>query len=398
MPLGKLWKRLAIAAGGLGTLLAGVLLVALVFGPGAVERAAQGVTPHAPWPVSESARVRHQALVVADWHSDSLLWDRDLLEESPRGHVDLPRLDRGNVAIQMFTAVTKSPRGQNYERNDASTDNITYLAALQLWPPRTWGSLSERALYQAARLADLAARAPDRVALVRSAADLRRVLAARERGPERPVAALLGLEGAHALEGDLANLDRLDAAGFRMIGLHHFFDNRLGGSLHGESGAGLSPFGRQVVEGLEARRILVDLAHSSPRVVEDVLELATRPVVVSHTGVHQVCPSPRNLPDALMQRIAAAGGLVAIGFWEGAVCDVSPEGVARALRAAIDLLGEDHVALGSDFDGGTTTSFDASELAVLTQAMTDADFSAREIEKVMGGNTVRFLLAQLPPD
>jgi microsomal dipeptidase-like Zn-dependent dipeptidase len=311
--------------------------------------------------------------------------------------VDFPRLARGNVAIQMFTAVTKTPRGQNYESNDAGSDNVTALAALQRWPLRTWSSLTERALYQASRLEDFARRAPDRVVVVRSAADLRRVLAARERGPERPVAALLGIEGAHALDGDLANLDRLDAAGFRMIGLQHFFDNRLGGSLHGRSRAGLTPFGREVVRALEARHIIVDVAHSSPQVVEDVLEMATRPVVVSHTGLAAVCPSPRNIPDALTQRIAAAGGIVAIGYWD-AVCDTTPQGVVATLRAAIDLLGEDHVALGSDFDGGTWTTFDTSELSVLTQTMLDAGFTEGEIAKVMGENTRRFLLAQLPPE
>lgn len=385
-------RRIGIAL----ALLALLVALALALGPGAIERVAQGVEPHAPWPVDEAARRQHASLVVADWHADSLLWDRDLLEESTRGHVDFPRLARGNVAIQMFTAVTKTPRGMNYESNDAGSDDLTLLAAIQLWPLRTWSSLLERALHQAGKLEGFARRAPEQLVIVRSAEDLRRVLAARERGPDRPVAALLGIEGAHALEGDLANLDRLFAAGFRMVGLHHFFDNRLGGSLHGKSRAGLTPYGREVVRALEARRIIVDVAHSSPRVVEDVLDIATRPIVVSHTGITAVCPSPRNLPDALMQRIAAAGGIVAVGYWD-AVCDTTPSGVVAALRAAVDLLGEDHVALGSDFDGGTQTTFDTSELAVLTAGMRDAGFSDGEIAKVMGGNSVRFLLAQLPP-
>jgi len=383
--------------GVVATLVLALLVATFFVLPGIVERAAQGVLDHPPYPVSDAARALHAELVVADWHTDSLLWSRDLLEESSRGHVDFPRLARGNVAIQMFTAVTKSPRGQNYERNDGGSDNVTALAVLQRWPVAAWTSLAERALHQSAKLHAFAERAPEQVVVVRNAADLRRVLEARARGPQRPVAALLGIEGAHALDGDLANLARFDAAGVRMIGLHHFFDNRLGGSLHGESRAGLTEFGRQVVRELEARRILVDLSHSSPRVVEDVLAMATRPVVVSHTGVTAACESPRNIPDALVQRVAAAGGLIAVGYWDGAVCDITPAGIARALRAAIALAGEDHVALGSDFDGGTWTHFATSELAVLTQALLDAGFTVREIEKVMGGNTVRFLAAQLPP-
>ena len=97
-----------------------------------------------------------------------------------------------------------------------------------------------------------------------------------------------------------------------------------------------------------------------------------------------------------MKRVAAQGGLIAVGYWDGAICDASPAGVVSSLRYAIDLVGVDHVALGSDFDGATTTQFDTSELAILTQEMVDADFSEQEIVKVMGENAIRLLLEQLP--
>jgi len=385
-----------LGALGIGILAATALALALA--PGAIERRLQGVLPHDLHRIEPAAGRLHDGLVVADWHADSLLWGRDLLEQSDRGHVDVPRLQAGNVAIQVFTVVTKSPRGQNYASNAADSDNITPLVVLQLWPPRTWTSVRERALYQAERLRDAAERASGRLALVRSADDLRRLLAARPLRPagERPVAAVLGLEGAHALEGSLEAVDALYAAGFRVVALHHFFDNELGGSLHGQSGEGLTEFGRAVVRRLEELRMIVDLAHSSPAVVDDVLAMATRPVVVSHTGMRSACDSPRNLDDARMRRIAEAGGLVGIGYWEGAVCDASPDGVVRSIRRAIDLLGASHVALGSDFDGTTWTAFDTSELAVLTDAMLRQGFSEREIRAVMGGSSARFLLQHLP--
>jgi microsomal dipeptidase-like Zn-dependent dipeptidase len=153
-----------------------------------------------------------------------------------------------------------------------------------------------------------------------------------------------------------------------------------------------------VVKRLEERRMIVDVSHSSPAVVEDVLAMASRPVVVSHTGLKGACDTPRNLSDALLKRIAQAGGIVAVGYWDAAACDISPEGVVQSLRHAVDLLGVDHVALGSDFDGATWTAFDTSELAVLTQTMLASGFSTEEIRKVMGGNTARFLEAQLPPE
>ncbi|UCE51851.1 MAG: membrane dipeptidase [Desulfobacterales bacterium] len=151
-----------------------------------------------------------------------------------------------------------------------------------------------------------------------------------------------------------------------------------------------------MVRELERLKIIIDLAHSSPAVVDDVLKIVTRPVVVSHTGVHGICKTKRNYSDEQMQRIAEKGGLICIGYWEGAVCDISPEGIVKSLRYAIDLVGEDHVALGSDFDGTTTTALDTSELSILTQKMMDHGFSDSEITKVMGGNSVRFLSSYLP--
>lgn len=372
-----------------------LLGAALALGPGQIERSMNVVVPHAPHPVSRDAERKHRSLIVADWHADSLLWKRDLLARGDRGQVDVPRLIEGNVGIQMFTAVTKTPSGINYESNSAEGDSITLLALAHLWPPRTWSSLTERALYQAERLHDFEARAPEQLRVVRTSDELRRVLASRtEEGV--PIAALLGLEGAHALDGELENLERLYEAGYRMIGLQHFFDNRLGGSLHGISGAGLTEFGRKVVLRAEALGMIVDVAHSSPAVVDDVLELGTRPVVVSHTGLYGICPTARNISDEQMKRIADAGGIVAVGYWDAAACEISPAGVVRAIRYAIDLLGEDHVSLGSDYDGSVTTTFDTSELAALTHEMMEAGFSDAEIEKAMGGNARRFLLEYLP--
>jgi microsomal dipeptidase-like Zn-dependent dipeptidase len=384
----------------LGILLLVALVAVVLAAPGWVESALQGVVPHEPYRIDADAQELHDSLVVVDWHSDSLLWRRDLRKRSDRGHVDVPRLQEGNVAVQMFTAVTKMPRGQDYESNTADTDNVTPLVVLQRWPPRTWPSLYARAIHQSEKLHLLAERIPDSIAVVRTASDLKRVLALRERRPagERPVAALLGIEGAHALEGSLENVDGLYEAGFRMVSLQHFFDNRLGGSLHGQSDEGLSDFGRAVVRRLEKHRMIVDVSHSSPAVVNDVLAMVSRPVVVSHTGLYGACETPRNLSDAQMKRIAEAGGLVAIGYWDAAVCDISPEGVVRTLRYAIDLLGVDHVALGSDFDGATFTSFDTSEIAALTQTMLRSGFTRDEIRQVMGENTVRYLEAQLPPE
>jgi microsomal dipeptidase-like Zn-dependent dipeptidase len=100
--------------------------------------------------------------------------------------------------------------------------------------------------------------------------------------------------------------------------------------------------------------------------------------------------------DELMRQIAAKGGLIGIGYWDGAVCDISPENIVKTMRYAIDLLGVEHVALGSDYDGTTEVAFDTAELGVLTEEMLKQGFSETEIRKVMGENLRDFLLAQLP--
>jgi microsomal dipeptidase-like Zn-dependent dipeptidase len=372
-----------------------VLAAGLIVGPGMIEANLNKVDPHAPYAPGPEAKALHATLDMADLHADTLLWGRDVLERGTRGHVDVPRLTEGRFALQVFSTVTKTPRGMNYDRNTGDTDSITLLAMANAWPPKTWNSLAERALYQASLLQAAAERAPEALVLVRRKADLTAVMEKRAAG-SRIVAGILATEGAHPLEGNLDNLKRLHDAGFRMIGLHHFFDNELGGSLHGVSKGGLSPFGFQAVKAMEEMGIIIDLAHSSEQVVADVLEIATKPIVISHTGVRGTCKSPRNLSDESMKAIAAKGGLIGIGYWEGAVCDYTPTGVAKAIKYAVDLVGEDHVALGSDYDGSTTVKFDAAESVALVDALLKAGLTEPQIRKVTGTNTIRFLQERLP--
>jgi microsomal dipeptidase-like Zn-dependent dipeptidase len=386
-----MWRWIGWIGGALAVLGAGGLWAA----PAVVESQLNRVEAHAPYAFSAEAKALHATLNMADLHADTLLWGRDVLVRGTRGHVDVPRLAEGRFALQVFSTVTKTPRGQNYDKNTGDTDMIAILVRANLWPVRTWDSLLERALYQAELLNEAAARDPKALVVVRNRGDLASLMARRMQG-EKVVGGLLATEGAHPLEGDLANLKKLYDAGFRMIGLHHFFDNELGGSLHGVSKGGLSPFGIQAVRAIEEMGMIVDIAHSSEKVVDDVLAVSTRPVVVSHTGVRGACNSPRNLSDAQMRAIAAKGGLIGIGYWPGAVCDSTPAGVAKSIRYAADLVGVDHVALGSDYDGSTTVKFDASESAALVQALMKAGFSEAEIAKISGGNLLAFLAAQLP--
>ncbi|CAA0102712.1 Uncharacterised protein [Halioglobus japonicus] len=376
-----------------------LLVITAVLGrvllPGILENAMNVVDEHEPYPISERARQLHDALFIVDLHSDSLLWARDLSEQSSRGQVDLPRMRQGNVAIQVFSATTKSPTGQNYESNEAGTDTITPLAIVSGWPSATWDSLFARAQYQLDKLHELVEANQPEVIFIRRKADLETLETARQ-SDRNVVGAMYLIEGAHPLEGDVNNLDKLQAQGLQFVGLTHFFDNELGGSLHGISGEGLTQFGRSVIARADQLNMTIDIAHASPQMVRDVLALTSRPVILSHGGFKGHCNSPRNLDDALMLQVAEAGGIIGVGYWDATACDYTPAGIAKSIRYGIDLLGLAHIALGSDYDGAVTTSLDTSELAALTQAMLDQDFTEAEIRAVMGGNMQRFLHQQLP--
>ena len=361
--------------------------------PGQLEDSTNINLAHDPYVISDRAQELHDSLFIADLHSDSLLWKRDLLERSDIGHMDLPRLREGNVALQVFSATTKSPSGQNYESNEADSDTITSLAIVSFWPFKTWGSIYERAVYQLEKLHRLADGSD--LTVITSKKDMREFIAQRENG-EPVIAGLYLIEGAHPLEGDLDKLDLLFDQGLRITGLTHFFDNELGGSLHGISKEGLNDFGRSVVRRANDLGLIIDIAHASPQMVADVLEQSSSPAILSHGGVKGLCDSARNLDDSLMVEFARKGGVVGIGYWEGAICDVTPKGIVQAIRYAIDIMGVEHVALGSDYDGATAVMFDASELAILTETMLQEGLTEHEIRMVMGENVKRFMLENLP--
>jgi membrane dipeptidase len=362
--------------------------------PRLVEERENRLLKHPPYTASDRARALHRELSIADLHADSLLWGRDLLQRSSYGHVDIPRLAEGNVTLQVFSVFTKSPRGLNIESNDDTTDDITRLAIVERWPPATWNSLTERALYQARRLHQFASGSRGGFMVIESSADLASYLE-RRRHNGNITAGLLSIEGAHALDGKLENLDMLYRAGYRMMSPSHFFDNDIGGSSAGVHKTGLTEKGREWVRQMEARHMIVDLAHASARTIDDVLATATRPVVVSHTGVRGTCNNNRNLSDDQIRAVARNGGLIGIGYWDTATCGTDARAIVKAMRYVSDRVGVEHVALGSDFDGAVTTPFDTTGLVEITDAMLEAGYSEQEIRMIMGENVVRFLQANL---
>lgn len=383
------------------TLLAVLVLLLLgvvgffALGPGIVENSMNRMADTDLAEPDRETVALHDSLFIADLHSDTLMWNRDLLDRSDRGHMDLPRLQDGNVGLQVFSSVSKTPKNQNYDSNPANTDNITLLAILQLQPPRTWTSLVERSLYHAEKLQDAVADSEGELRFIRSRDDLDRLVADREAG-KNVTGALFSLEGLQSLEGDLDNLGRLFGAGARMAGFTHFFDNEVSGSMHGEDKGGLTDLGREAFAEMERRGMVVDIAHASHPAIAEMLELATKPVVASHGGVQATCDVNRNLTDDEIRGVAATGGVVGIGYWDAAVCELTPAAVVDAIEHVIEVGGLETAALGSDYDGATKVAWDTSDIAVVTQELRDRGHSDEDIAAIMGGNTLRVLRAVLP--
>jgi microsomal dipeptidase-like Zn-dependent dipeptidase len=361
--------------------------------PGIVENGMNHVLQPPPYKVSAEAKALHQKLIVADLHADSLLWKRNLLDRSSRGQADIPRLAEGNVAIQAFTLVTTVPRGLNIYRNSDDTDQIRDLAMAQGWPPRTWSSPKQRALYEAAKLHRFAEESQGKLVVIHSRSELEKYLANRVPGQ---VASFLGTEGTQPLEGKLENLDELYASGIRMMAPTHFTDTAIGGAAAGVKKGGLTELGKEWVRRMESRKMVIDLAHASPATLLEVTGMATRPLLVSHSGVKGTCDNPRNLSDDELRAVARTGGVIGIGVWDTATCGNDAHAVARAIRYAVSVVGVDHVALGSDFDGAVTTPFDASGWVLVTDGLLQEGFSNEEIRKIMGENVVR-VLREVPP-
>lgn len=332
----------------------------------------------------------HQTLFVADLHADSLLWNRNLLKKNNFGHVDLPRLMEGNVALQGFGVVTKVSNNLNINNNNDNTDRITTLAIAFGWSPSTWNSLTQRAIYQGDKLQKFIAKSQGKLILIRDRKDLDRLVTQRQQG-QKIIGALLGLEGIHAIEGNLNNFNLLYESGFRLIGLAHFFDNQAVGSAHGINKGGLTPFGHQLVQQIEIKKAIIDLAHVSPKAIDNILNIATKPVIVSHTGVRGTCNNQRNLTDKEIKGIAATKGVIGIAMFDKAVCGNTIKDTVRAIKYVANLVGVDYVALGSDFDGTVTTPIDISQMSLITQELFDNGFNESEISKIMGKNFLRVL-------
>jgi membrane dipeptidase len=328
--------------------------------------------------VSDEAKAVHASYPAIDLHADTLMWTRwvgyDIhVRHSPPlpmaalgGHVDLPRMREGGMAAQFFGLVSLPMR----ERGAGLTRVIDE---------------------QIDALSEAIERRPKELRLVKSAAEIE----ACEKSGQ--VAALLGIEGAHALEGDLDRVERFAKRGVRYLGFLHFSANQAGFPAYGRGrrdGDGLTTWGRELVRRCEAAGVLVDLAHINRQGFLDACAMATRPPIVSHTGVLGAFEHWRNIDDAQLRAVADKGGCIGVIFCPRFVGGDGLEPVVKHMKHILDVAGEDAPALGSDWDGfiiPTRPLKDPTGLPLLTEALLAAGISERVVGKILRTNVMRVL-------
>lgn len=321
-------------------------------------------TPSSPPDPARAAEARalHSRCLIIDGHADTL--DRVLTEGSaftesaPDLHIDLPRLKEAGVNAQVFS----------------------------LWTPPEYQG--ERALHRALQLIATFH------GMQRTCPDLRQVTSVSDLDSQRP-GFVLSFEGADPLVDDLSLLEVFHRLGVRMIGLTWNGRNAFAdGQKVGRHPSGLTDLGCELVRRMAELGIVLDLAHIAEPGFWDALECAQGPVVATHANAYALHPHVRNLRDDQLKAIAERGGLVGVTFVPGFLTKepADLDHVLAHLDYLVNLIGEDHVGLGSDFDGITTPPTRLSHVGCLpnlTEGMLMRGYSVERIEKILGLNWAR---------
>ena len=208
---------------------------------------------------------------------------------------------------------------------------------------------------------------------------------------------MLGIENGLALNGQLQNLNHFAQRGIVYMTLCHNGDNDICDSARGcNTHNGVSQFGKQVIREMNRLGIMVDLSHASEKSFYDALDLSQQPIVCSHSSCRALCNHPRNLTDDQMRALAAKGGVMQVTMYNGFLVQDGEATVLDALRHlehAIQVMGIDHVGIGTDFDGdgGIRGLASSSEMLNFTRQLMARGFSERDIQKIWGGNFLRVM-------
>lgn len=308
--------------------------------------------------------------LICDAHCDTVLdlakKRRVLAELSTSGHLDLPRLKRGKVDVQVFAAYIE----KQYKPHRSLSRALQLIDCLLLELQKN----------------------NDKIELATSFSDIEKIVSGNK------IAAILAIEGGEALEGKLYHLRNFYRLGVRILTLTWNQSNDIAdGSAYPDSKRGLTRFGKQVVKEMNQLGMIIDVSHLSPSGFWSVLKNSSQPVIASHSNCYQLCPHRRNLKDEQIKAIAENGGLICVTY-------VSDFLIRKKRRATIDdvlthidylvnLVGVNFVGLGSDFDGCRILPEGlegADKVFTIGEKLTERGYSREDVNKIMGKNFLRF--------
>ncbi|MBL8695547.1 MAG: membrane dipeptidase [Planctomycetes bacterium] len=322
---------------------------------------------------------------LADAHADSLLWNRDLSKACTAGHADIPRLLEGGIRAQAFTIATWGL---------PVIDGMGLLAHWCGWPRSARRSPRARALWQIEQIHRAVERSAGQASIVRTRADLDLCVSQNRLG------AILGIEGAQCLEGDLNSLRELHALGVRFLGPAHLIPNEFASCSYWiYKDRGISGLGRELLAEMSQIGMGLDVAHASPRALDEMVTSPVNATFCSHTGVRAVTDLWRNLRDEQLRSLARKGGVAAVILAREYLGGAGIERPAAHVRHAVETVGAEYVAIGSDFDGFVRLPRemrDARDFRLLAPALRRAGLGREAVRAVLGGNLLRFWRRMLP--
>ena len=322
--------------------------------------------------IFRQAKELHQRIVTLDSHTDTpmIFPGHFNIGEKQGGKVNLPFMEEGRIDAAFMVAYI--PQG---ERDEASLAKATAYA--------------EERLKEVIRQEQLN---PMRMGIARTPDDLLRLKQAGKK------AIFLGIENGYALGKDVNNVRKFRDMGVSYITLCHNGDNDLCDSARGKGEwKGLSPLGKQMVAEMNRLGVMVDISHAAESTFYDVLACSRYPIIASHSSARALCNHPRNLTDDQLKAIAGQGGVVQLCLYKGFINEeaekASVSDAIRHINHMVDLIGVEHVGIGSDFDGdGELIGCRASnELINITMHLLKEGYSETDISRIWGGNFLRVM-------
>ena len=329
----------------------------------------------------------HSRVLTLDTHCDTPMFFHegvDFTKRDSRILVDLHKMTDGRQDATIMVAYLPQPKeGQEFYEN---------IKPNQAFPK---GRMSITPATYADSIFDIiestVARVPDHLGIARTSADL---YANKQMGKK---SIMLGIENGLAIEHSLDKLRHFADRGIVYMTLCHNGDNDICDSARGcNTHNGVSEFGEQVIKEMNRLGIMVDMSHAGEKSFYDALEISEKPIVCSHSNSRILCDHPRNLTDDQLRAIAAKGGVVHTTFYHGFLQKTGEADILdgiKHLEHAIDIMGIDHVGIGTDFDGdgGVCGMRDASDIQQFTRQLLRRRYSETDIAKIWGGNWLRVM-------